>query len=163
MKSIIAFCLAAIITAVCGTADAACGTAGRTTLSLTVASSCSDRLNCRLHMRLSNRSAKPVELYASLLPWKRYGMLLLAAENRPNAEVLPMAWPTDDPDSRTVILPPHQSLAGDIDLQTRFTTFSSAIDRSDVVLFWSYDANCIGGSSPVARGSLVIPRLAGTK
>ena len=97
-----------------------CDAAERSPLSLTVTSSCRDASHCTLFLRLANRSSSPIELYESFLPWKWYGMLLLAAENRPAGAPLPVFQATDDPDPETITVKPGTSLTGQIDLFARF-------------------------------------------
>ena len=44
------------------------------------------------------------------------------------------------PDYRRVTFQPNESLSGDVSLEKGFTGLDAALKKSDVQLFWAYDA-----------------------
>jgi hypothetical protein len=48
--------------------------------------------------------------------------------------------PIDDPSAERVSMEPNESLSGDVSLDKAFTGFDAALKKSDVQLFWAYEA-----------------------
>lgn len=81
----------------------------------------------------------PIKLYKSQLPWgSRYSMVLVAVT--PEGKYLDKELFVDDPSPERVSLEPKGSLSGSIDLQRIFKDLNKALSKSDVHLFWAYDA-----------------------
>ncbi|HJW92175.1 MAG TPA: hypothetical protein VJ901_01025, partial [Thermoanaerobaculia bacterium] len=104
------------------------------------------------------------ELYKAMLPWKRYGMLLIAAEDRSTGDILEQFRPVDDPTSETIVLPAGASLRGEIDLVDRFPTLPAKLKDVDIVLFWSYKPALENkGTHRSLSGSTTISRLSNSR
>jgi hypothetical protein len=132
-------------------------------LSLRVTISCQMTSDCRALLRLTNSSARSIELYKAMLPWKRYGMLLIAAEDRSTGDILEQFRPVDDPTSETIVLPAGASLRGEIDLVDRFPTLPAKLKDVDIVLFWSYKPALKKGTHRSLSGSTTISRLSNSR
>ena len=94
-----------------------------------------------LSLRVDLRSAAetPVTLYKSRLPWgSRYSIILVAVTS--SGQELDKALPIDDPSPEKVTLDPKRSMTGEIDLQRFFKGFAEAVKKSDVHVFWAYEA-----------------------
>lgn len=100
-------------------------------------------------------------MYASLLPWQRPGMLIVAAEDRGSGQVLEPFRPVADPDMQTIELLPGRSLSGTIRLNDRFREFAYALKRADVAVWWLYrpTGKDLPDAEPIV-GGVLLPRTA---
>lgn len=136
------------------------GSAGKTTLRLTVTASCFSAERCELRLRLKNETSRSLQLYESMLPWKQNGMILAAYENRGSGWPIEPYRPVADPDFETIKLKPGESLSGTIDLRGRFHDFIKSAQESEIAIFWLYRPQ--GSDLPTlepAIGGLLIPKF----
>lgn len=110
-----------------------------------------------LKVTLKSGAETHVDLYQSRLPWgSRYSMVLVAATA--DGRSLPRELVIDDPSPRKVSLEPNRELTGDIDLQNVFRGLNQALKRSDIILFWAYEAPEELHLPRWSGGWLVVPR-----
>ena len=122
-----------------------------TFLGLSLACGGSETINSDIQVELSNQ--KPLSLRVTLrsraetsvtfrkyrLPWEnRYSMILVAVT--PHGECLDRNLPIDDPSPERVTLEPNESLSGEINLQKHFGGLSNALKKSEIHLYWAYEA-----------------------
>lgn len=77
---------------------------------------------------------------------------------KPDGQCLGKYYPVEDPVIRQFSLEPHGSLSGDIDLQSVLPGLEEALKKSDIHLFWAYEAP---GELQAARwsgGWILIPQ-----
>jgi hypothetical protein len=92
-----------------------------------------------LRVTLHSRAQTPVTLYRDRLPWGlRYSMILVGVT--PKGDHLENELPIDDPTTFRISVEPEGTLTGEIDLTRRFRDLDSAVKKSDILLFWAYDA-----------------------
>jgi hypothetical protein len=92
-----------------------------------------------LRVTIRSRAVAPIKLYKSQLPWgSRYSLILVAVT--PEGKCLDKELFVDDPSPERASLEPKGSLSGSIDLQRIFKDLNKALSKSDVHLFWAYDA-----------------------
>lgn len=92
-----------------------------------------------LRVTIRSRTPAPIKLYKSQLPWgSRYSMVLVAVT--PEGKYLEKELFVDDPSTEEISIEPKGSLSGSIDLQRIFKGLNTALQKSDVHLFWAYDA-----------------------
>jgi hypothetical protein len=65
-------------------------------------------------------------------------MILVAVSH--DGQPLPQFFPIDDPGFEKVSVAPGASLNGDIDLADFFKDLDGALKKSDIDLFWAYEA-----------------------
>jgi hypothetical protein len=99
----------------------------------------SDKKPPLLHVTLRSFSASRITLNTLHLPWAtRYSMVLVPV--KPDGQCLPKYYPVEDSPVRRVSLEPHGSLSGDIDLQSVLPGLEEALKKTDIHLFWAYEA-----------------------
>lgn len=92
-----------------------------------------------LRVTLRSHAETPITLYKERLPWgNRYSMTLVAVN--PDGQCLQEFFPIDDPGIDKVNLAPGAALSGDIDLGNFFKDLEVASKKSDVNVFWAYEA-----------------------
>jgi hypothetical protein len=92
-----------------------------------------------LQVKLHSGAPTAVTLYRDRLPWGlRHSMILVAVT--PKGDYLENELPVDDPTTLRTSVEPEGTLTGEIDLRRRFRDLDSAIKKSDILLFWAYDA-----------------------
>jgi hypothetical protein len=93
----------------------------------------------RLEITLRSGADKRVVINKSQLPWAtRYGMVLVAANS--DSEPLEKVLPVEDPARKQISIQPGQTLTGTLDLDGIFKGLDEARKKSDVHLFWAYQA-----------------------
>jgi len=93
----------------------------------------------RLEITLRSGANKRVTIDKSQLPWAtRYGMVLAAAKS--DSETLEKVLPVEDPARKQIFVAPGQTLTGTLDLDGIFKGLDEAREKSDVHLFWAYQA-----------------------
>ena len=99
----------------------------------------SDKKPPLLHVTLRSFSESRITLNALHLPWAtRYSMVLIPV--KPDGQCLTKYYPVEDLPVRRVSLEPHGSLSGDIDLQSVLPGLEEALKKSEIHLFWAYEA-----------------------
>ena len=117
----------------------------------------SDKKPLWLHVTLRSFSASRITLNTLHLPWAtRYSMVLVPV--KPDGQCLAKYYPVEDLPVRRVSLEPHGSLSGDIDLQRALPGLEEAFKKSDIHLFWAYEAPQELESSRWSGGWILIPK-----
>jgi hypothetical protein len=65
-------------------------------------------------------------------------MILIAAT--PGGQYLSRNFPIDDPSPERVSLEPNGSLSGEVSLRKAFRGLDHALEKSEIHLFWAYEA-----------------------
>ena len=110
-----------------------------------------------LRLTLCSRAKTPATFRKYRLPWgNRYSTILVAVT--PRAEYLERNFPIDDPSPETVTIEPNECLSGEINLQRVFVGLDTALKKTDIQLFWAYEApdelriaHWSGGWIPIAQ------------
>ena len=93
----------------------------------------------RLEITLRSGTNQSVVINKSQLPWAtRYAMVLVAAKS--DSEALEKVLPVEDPARKQISVEPGQTLSGTLDLDGMFEGLDEARKKSDVHLFWAYQA-----------------------
>jgi hypothetical protein len=92
-----------------------------------------------LRVELRSGAETRVTFYKSRLPWGSIHSMILVAVT-PSGRYLEKELPIDDPSPEKVTLDPKQSLRGDINLQKVFKGLDEALEKSDIQVFWAYEA-----------------------
>lgn len=110
-----------------------------------------------LHVTLRSSAEVPVTLLESKLPWgSRYSMVLIAVTTE--GKCLEKELYIDDPSPERISLKPNEALSGDIDLEKIFRGLDDALKKSDVNLFWAYEAPKELGIARWSGGWVLIPQ-----
>lgn len=92
----------------------------------------------KLAFRLTNISNRTFHLYDFNLPWGNANAIQVAAVTI-SGEIVPSVWPIDDPGPvKTVSISPGQTLHGEALLSSKFEDLESYLERTDVLILWSY-------------------------
>lgn len=92
-----------------------------------------------LKVDLRSGSETRVTIYKSRLPWgSAYSMILVAV--MPDGEMVKKELSVDDPSPEQISLNPKESVKGEIDLRKIFRGLDAMSQKSDVQLFWAYEA-----------------------
>jgi|SRR5580698_353479 hypothetical protein len=111
----------------------------------------------RLHVTLRSGADKRVVIDKGQLPWAtRYGMVLVAVKT--DSQCLEKVLPVEDPGVGKISLEPRQVLTGDVELEGIFKGIDEARKKSDVHLFWAYQAPSELGIGRWSGGWILIPR-----
>jgi hypothetical protein len=94
----------------------------------------------RLHVSLRSGIDTRTTCYKSRLPWGSVHSLILIAVTRSGHLLDKKLLPIDDPSPDRVTLEPDELLSGEIDLQKYFKDLRSSLQKSDIQLFWAYEA-----------------------
>lgn len=111
-----------------------------------------------LHLRvtLTSGAATTIRINRYDLPWGyRYSMVFAAV--RPNGEPIELLLPVADPGLKEISVKPGETLTGDVDLRYVIDD-SSALKKSDVLLFWAYQAPAALHLPDWSGGLVVIPQ-----
>jgi hypothetical protein len=92
-----------------------------------------------LRVDLQFGAEAPVTIYKARLPWgSAYSMILVAV--MPDGQSLKKELPVDDPSPDQVSVNPNEFIQGEIDLHKIFRGLDEALNKSDIQLFWAYEA-----------------------
>jgi|SRR3974377_82337 len=92
-----------------------------------------------LKVELRSGAETSVKIYKSRLPWgSAYGMILVAV--MPDGQTIKKQLPVDDPSPTEISLNPKEFMKGEIDLRKIFRGLEEAVRKSDIQLFWAYEA-----------------------
>jgi hypothetical protein len=83
-------------------------------------------------------------------------MMLIAVT--PDERFIQRVFPIDDPSPEQVTLGPNEAQSGEVNLQTRFKGLEAALGKSDVHLFWAYEAPKELNISRWSGGWVLIPQ-----
>lgn len=110
-----------------------------------------------LRVTLRSRAETSVTFYQERLPWgNRYSILLVAVSS--DGQCLQQIFPIDDPRMEKVTFVPGAYLSGDIDLGDFFKDLKGALRKSDVNLFWAYEAPAELQIAHHSGGWILIPQ-----
>jgi hypothetical protein len=110
-----------------------------------------------LHVTVRSGAETTATFFKSQLPWgNRYSMVIVAVT--PHGGCLDKELPIDDPGPETISLAPRESLSGDIDLRWFIRDLSSVTKKSDLQLFWAYQAPKEVKIAHWSGGWILIPR-----
>lgn len=92
-----------------------------------------------LKVELRSGAETLLTIYKSRLPWgSAYSMILVAVT--PDGQMVKKELPVDDPSPEQISLNPKESVKGEIDLRKIFRGLDAVLRKSDVQLFWAYQA-----------------------
>lgn len=92
-----------------------------------------------LHITVQSFAESRITLFKSQLPWgNRHSMTIVAVT--PDGRCIDHVVAIDDPSPEEVSLDPKASLSGDLNLEKVVPGLSSALKKSDIHLFWAYEA-----------------------
>jgi hypothetical protein len=92
-----------------------------------------------LNVTIWSRAEKRVTFAKWRLPWGNRNSMILVAVT-PGKEYIVRNFPVDDPSYEKVSLDPNESLSGEVSLEKAFTGLGAALKKSDIHLFWAYEA-----------------------
>ena len=92
-----------------------------------------------LHVTVWSRAEKRVTFAKWRLPWGNRNSMILVAVT-PGKEYIVRNFPVDDPSFEKVSLDPNESFNGEVNLEKAFTGLDAALKKSDIHLFWAYEA-----------------------
>ena len=114
----------------------------------------------RLAVEIQNKSGVEIVASKDSLPWEwRYSFWVKAfvvdAGGSPVDERLPISDPSR---TESVRIAPGARMEGHIDLESRFPDLRAALEKHDVVIFWSYQPEFEPIRAPRVAGWLTIPK-----
>ena len=115
--------------------------------------------NHRLIIQLQNTSNIALTASKSSLPWEwRYSLWVKAYLNDAGGSSLDERLPIADParDEKVAILP-GMLMEGKVDLNERFPELQRALNKRDVIVFWSYEPEFDSAKNARLAGWLTIP------
>ena len=98
-----------------------------------------DQEHLALHVTVSSGASSVVTFWKWQLPWGNANSMILVAVTR-NKEYVDRNLFIDDPTPERISMQPNESLSGDVSLEKAFTGLDAALKKSDVHLFWAYEA-----------------------
>ena len=111
----------------------------------------------RLQITLRSDADKRVVINKGQLPWAtRYSMVLVATNS--DSEPLEKVLPVEDPAWKQISVQPGQALTGTLDLDGIFKGLDEARKKSDVHLFWAYQAPPELNIGRWSGGWILLPR-----
>jgi hypothetical protein len=90
-------------------------------------------------MTIRSRAETRVTFYKSRLPWGNLNNMKLVAMT-PGEKYLGRGYPIDDPSPEKVSFDPNEQQSGDLDLHIKILGLDAALKKSDIFLFWAYEA-----------------------
>jgi len=110
-----------------------------------------------LRFTVWSRAATRVAFRKSRLPWgNRYSTILVAVT--PHGEYLERNFPIDDPSPEKITIGPNESVSGEINLQNVFGGLDGALKKSDIHVFWAYQAPKELNIAQWSGGWILIPQ-----
>jgi hypothetical protein len=110
-----------------------------------------------LRVTLWSRADTSVTFRKYRLPWgNRYSTILVAVT--PHGECLDRNFPIDDPSPERVTFEPNESLTGEINLRKHFSGLDDALKKSDIHLYWAYEAPKELNIAQWSGGWILIPQ-----
>ncbi len=95
--------------------------------------------NIILEITVKNVAPKDVLIPEGYLPWDRYAMTLVLVETDPSSTPLKQELVVADPmPGEPLTLKSGEIMRGNIDLTDRFPQLSKVLQRTEVIVFWSY-------------------------
>lgn len=116
-----------------------------------------DQKPISLRVTLRSRAETRVTFRKYRLPWgNRYSTILVAVT--PHGECLNRNFPIDDPSPERVTFEPNESLSGEINLRKHFSGLDNALKKSDIHLYWAYEAPKELNIAKWSGGWILIPQ-----
>jgi hypothetical protein len=110
-----------------------------------------------LHVTVRSRAETRVSFFKWRLPWGNTNTMILVAVAS-DRNYIKRNIPIDDPSPERVSMEPNESLSGDVRLDNAFSGFDTALKRSDIHLFWAYEAPKELHIAPWSGGWILIPQ-----
>jgi len=132
---------------------------GNPTYALDVQLRCIEETNYYLDVFFTNQSPATLVFFPNFVPVGKFGMTLVAIDTDAEGTRLPCRVIGDPPLQLAVEVRSGGHLQGQIFLNKRCPMLVSALERRDVVIFWTYQPEP-NSSSPLARtgGWLFLPK-----
>jgi hypothetical protein len=111
----------------------------------------------RLHVVLRSGANGRVAINRDQLPWATRQSMVLAIV-KADGQCLERVFPVEDGAVGRISLEPGESLSGEVDLNGIFRGLDDAIKRSDVHLFWAYQAPPELNIGTWSGGWVLLPR-----
>lgn len=92
-----------------------------------------------LRVTVTSHAEMPVNIVKYRLPWGVTNSMILVAVT-PGKEYVVRNFPEEYPSYERVPFGPNESLSGDVSLEKAFTGLDAALKKSDIHLFWAYEA-----------------------
>jgi hypothetical protein len=119
------------------------------------------KTNIVLDITVKNVGSQDVLIPDGYLPWDRYAMTLVLVETDPSSTPLKQELVIADPmPGELRKLKKGESMRGNIDLTDRFPQLSKVLQRTEVIVFWSYQVEGETGTRfERIAGWKLIPKL----
>lgn len=111
-----------------------------------------------LHVTVRSHSESIVTFPRYRLPWGNRNSMLFVPVNPDGQCIGNKLFPIDDPSYEKISLEPNSSISGDVDLQRFVPGLDKALQKSDVHLFWAYQAPKELNIAKWSGGWILIPR-----
>jgi hypothetical protein len=113
-----------------------------------------------LHITIRSRAETRVTFYKWRLPWGNLNSVKLVAMT-PGEKYLERGYPIDDPSPEKVSFEPKEQQSGDINLHMKIIGLDAALKKSDIFLFWAYEAPKEMNISRWSGGWILVPQQKG--
>jgi hypothetical protein len=110
-----------------------------------------------LRVTLRSRAETRVTFRKYRLPWgNRYSTILVAVT--PHGDCLDRNFQIDDPSPERVTFESNESLSGEINLREHFKGLDNALKKSEIHLYWAYEAPKELNIAQWSGGWILIPQ-----
>jgi hypothetical protein len=92
-----------------------------------------------LHVTVRSRAPTRVTFPKYLLPWGREHSIMIVAIT-PSERLIQRVYPVDDSGRERVSFEPNEQQGGEVNLQMKLAGLDSAVKKSEIHLFWAYEA-----------------------
>lgn len=110
-----------------------------------------------LEMQLLTGAVEPTTIDNYRLPWGNVQSMVLVATTR-DGEYLRRLYPIDDPSSAKVSITPNAQIRGEVCLEPIFPDVGEQVKRSEILVFWAYEAPKELGIPQWSGGWVLIPK-----
>jgi hypothetical protein len=93
-----------------------------------------------LRVTVTSHAEARVNVVKWRLPWGEGNPSMILVAVTPDKEYIVRSFPEEYPSYERVPFEPNESLSGNVSLQNAFTGLEAAVKKSDVHLFWVYEA-----------------------
>jgi hypothetical protein len=111
-----------------------------------------------LHVTVRSHAESKVTFPKYRLPWGNRTSMLFVPVNLEGQCIDNKFFPIDDPSYEKISLEPNGSISGDVDLQRFVPGLDKALRKSDVHLFWAYQAPKELNIAQWSGGWILIPQ-----
>ena len=92
-----------------------------------------------VHVTVRSRASTRVTVPDYRLPWKNVNSIMVVALTA-SERVIQSVYPIEDTSRQGISFEPNEEQSGEINLQMKLTGLDSAVRKSDIHLFWAYQA-----------------------